>query len=732
MAVSFHGFSKALPTQIRIELREPPLVKSPPRAMTNGEFPSGIITAATQTNPVVVSVSGLTPVNNTYYRVVNSQGMRELNNVIKLTNVSGQTGEVHVDFENFPDSNLNGIEATAYVPNSASICQLEQGSGTAHKYVVGNGLNLVREMDVLGARCDRVALVDMGSYAVTGLTITALSYEAEPYDMGLGGNGTSGLKDMQPFRFFVWLTFSAPIADGSYTITFPAGLGLSPQAITVNDKTTRGHALAANQIGHKPGDESKIAALHLKVPQGANDGAVDLVSTFSIADWHLIDANGTVVYSKGAAPVLRINGTTAEAGRSLELVAHDPLGPNGIAITNIVTGNPTTITAPGHGLTTGTQAGVLLVKGVQSSNNRLNTRVKAASFLTVTRIDDDTITYPFDTTGFTAYGGGGYLVTGYLTNLVGVPVWHLDFSDFVTAGVYRIWIPGFGVSDPINLDAFAWARWIKMQGDVQYNQSSGRALDGRSGYTRGADGKVGVDGRNAMPWLKVQHSFLKEQQSGKITAPMGSKFMTGASADEAWGGNHDAGDWDRLIGDFHADVVLQLLGLLSAIPKATRRMEMGLPKARDTIGGIYTRNLFCDPLEVAVWQVDWVRRCQAVDGGTPSVLQFNTSLSHPMWLRGYCSSSNANIDFVVGAPGPYSTASFAAMAAMIAWHMYEFGYTDLGDTWKAAAIAAYNYVTTVVAHSPSVADYYSAQKPVFDEIPNTMISANPLKFSVYT
>lgn len=228
------------------------------------------------------------------------------------------------------------------------------------------------------------------------------------------------------------------------------------------------------------------------------------------------------------------------------------------------------------------------------------------------------------------------------------PVYRLEFSDFTRPGNYRVCIAGacsisFPISDNVWLKPFRTA----MLGF--FNQRSGmalgppwtawkrpRALHPDDGFIARQSGATLMDTSMGLN-LKKRNSFeaLREEATN-VTVP------------GAWGGWHDAGDWDRRIQHLHA--ALDLLMLVELRPELAS-VELGIPESGDGIADI---------VDEALWSIDFYARLQKPDGGIPGGIE---SANHPQFGD---SSWTERQDLFVYAPDPWSSWLFAAAAGRAA------------------------------------------------------------------
>jgi hypothetical protein len=739
MAVTHYETSLITPKLICLEFRDPALVRPQIRAATVAEKGSGgvfqnyTIVSVSTGNPAVFTVDrAITEPNGTYIRISQSQGLYDINCTGYMTSISGSTFQLNIhNFDNF--ILYNGAHGGTYTANSAIMCRLATGTGSTRKYIIGRNLDKVKEMDYFpSTHIAHEPLLVLGNYSIPGKTLDFVGLEKNVCDVGLTGvtYTTDDVRHVTSLSYCIYLRATTDFANGNYTVTLPASLG-GTLNITINDKVTRCKSMAVNTIGHKPGDESKLAALAQYVPQYDNYGSVIFLSEFSIPNYYLLDSGKNTVWTSSGPPVLRLGNTSNEVGGTLDSIGADPLR-YGVAVQNVTPGNPTQIQANGHGIV-GTQTGtVLFVQGIWLSGAD---NLYYQTNISLTRVDDNNLTANINTTGATAYRGGGIVTKNYSVNYAGTHSYQMDFSDFVPASSddpYYLYIPGFGISDPIYIRDRAWAEVAAISIKGMYNQATGLAKDGRFGRTHQAGARVGVGGVTEILSTYLPHHLWNEQYQGRVRAmPAPMRFISGTAPDTVWGGNEDAGDWDRLTDGYHIAMMVEMMGPMALAPLASRYSNFNYPATKDTIGGAtYPRKFLCDWIDVALWYIDMARRTQAVDGGIYSCIQFNMGSSVFSERIGRQPSWDTNTGWIAMPPTHSSTIQYAYAAAILAWHLREMGDTALSNTYLASAELAYSYTTAVEALTHE-ADNHPNARTAYTEQPVAMSSANPLTFTVH-
>ena len=158
-------------------------------------------------------------------------------------------------------------------------------------------------------------------------------------------------------------------------------------------------------------------------------------------------------------------------------------------------------------------------------------------------------------------------------NFNGTAVAPLDFSDFHTPGRYRLVVDGVGCSYPFEIGPDVWKKAFQVQMKGFYNQRSGIALGPPyTNLVRPADFHPGVP--DTVSITQSSYSILDGGDPQKDLA----KGDTGEPVPEAWGGYHDAGDWNpRRITHMRTTTFWQLQ-LLELFPAYFKALPLHIPR----------------------------------------------------------------------------------------------------------------------------------------------------------
>ncbi|MGA2033558.1 MAG: glycoside hydrolase family 9 protein [Thermoguttaceae bacterium] len=274
-------------------------------------------------------------------------------------------------------------------------------------------------------------------------------------------------------------------------------------------------------------------------------------------------------------------------------------------------------------------------------------------------------------------------------NFNGTSVSPIDFSEFKTPGRYRIMVEGVGCSYPFEIGPKAWqqAFWVQMKGF--YNQRSGIELGPPyTDFIRPACWKPGVN--DCMPITQSTYSVVDGNPNVQANLAAGD---TGKPVPEAWGGYHDAGDWNPRRIDHMRTTTFWQLELLQLFPDYFGPLKLNIPD--DAPGP--------DLLKECLFELDLFRRLQLPDGGCRYGIETNGDpgggeVSWKQHMPGY-----------VFAPDIYSSYIFAAVAARAAQVLAAYD-EDLAKTYREAALQAMRWAEADRARRKA--------KGAWDKIPN--------------
>lgn len=580
------------------------------------------------------------------------------------------------------------------------------GAGSSYAWVVGQK-NGVQKMFLKFGDTKPTAFLNRATVdnpanwpTIGGQTVTAVYRKTYPLDQGISLEGGSQfLVSTMEHQLFVQLSGNLP-QGGPYTISCAGAFPST--AFTFSDTTTRAVGLQASVVGARPSDQSKIANFSLWIPGRGTEGRVNLPVDYGLSSFELINQAGVTVFS--GTMTQYIAPTEQEGSIPLTDYASSTVPPK--VATGISRQNPCRVTVPSHGFTTG-QKKILRNFGI-AGGNYFDESMDGATF-TITVIDANTFSIPVDTSGRpTAYTAGVFdsghdsLVYDVISaNYYNTTVNHADFSGFTTAGLYRVRIPGLGVSDEFPISATARLDDAVTAMKAYYNQLSGVALDDAiGGWERPVDFKHGVNGVSIL-YSKLPAYFSHEaftSASGspyESDSPGASPWITATTVPNWTISIRDAGDWDYHCYR-HCIMAYWLVefGYLQ-LPSNLRDVELGFPKASTLLGSTYSGiDSLGSAVHMALAQLDTFRSNQQADGRVYGGFQFGPSANSgggSLIEPSYCTTQNV---FVLEGD-PESTLHYALAAAKMAHMFSTLGFSTLATTWQTSALAAWNWAETM-------------------------------------
>lgn len=265
------------------------------------------------------------------------------------------------------------------------------------------------------------------------------------------------------------------------------------------------------------------------------------------------------------------------------------------------------------------------------------------------------------------------------TNTTLAEVHELDLSALTRPGNYRACVAGIGCSYPFDVSEDVWASAFRVSARYLLHGRSGELLDPAT-----ADHERPRDHHPADPWVTVRVSTTPlmdtanglngddENNFDRLIAGLLPEDQTLGL--EAWGGYHDAGDWDRRIQHLEASILL--LDLVDLFPETFVSFDLGIPSD----GGVP------DLVEEALQHIDFYRRLQLRSGddigGVRGGIEHD---AHPR--QGEASWQDTNLT-IAYAPDPWSSWLYAGAAATLAHVCNGIGRTDLAQTYRESAEAA--------------------------------------------
>ena len=324
---------------------------------------------------------------------------------------------------------------------------------------------------------------------------------------------------------------------------------------------------------------------------------------------------------------------------------------------------------------------------------------------------------------------GGVVRRLHRANRAGTYNYLIDFSDWRSGkpGMYRVQIPGLGVSDAFPVRDSVWHEVAKTLWMGLYNQRNGMALSSKiGGFERPAAFRNGVNGvvihRSLLPGFFGSESGF----GGPIESALGSNPPWATNEVVDWGGGHqDAADWDSILNS-HSHIYWIMLDIVERVP-AARQVRFGTPRSSELIGDIYdaASDSLPDLVHEAIWGLETWRRTQRNDGSVFGGLQFGSRSGSSVGGGGatlFESSWTWRHDSHLMAPDHVQTFQYAASAAKLSKVLRLFGHLSLSDAWLASAEAAWDWADKLYKNWSERHAYYSHIAAKMNW-PETIISA---------
>lgn len=379
----------------------------------------------------------------------------------------------------------------------------------------------------------------------------------------------------------------------------------------------------------------------------------------------------------------------------------------------------------------------------------------------VTVVDSLNVTIPLNSSGYSNFTTGTYNTSlggvenvaykTFNTNRAGCAVYQCDYSSFAPAiaGNYYLYIPGWGISDPIPISTTQWAANASLHHKGIYNLRLGMALDGRAGFTRGVallDGNAGLQNY----WSNLPAIFSTESGTFNATASLNLRILSGMGAFtssvlysgttwQPWGttnratgsrpGHQDAGDNDDLTID-HAPAWGGLAWVFEAIQNLKGAASCVTPFTVPLSSAVCDPTLFAGTDAAApLWHemVWWGESLRTMQNTNPVDTVLYGSVPGGYGI-GHFSQQTANapepIDYYHGtdpsgttpnhgpvgaflyAPDHLSGLYVVQFFAKLAIISYAYGFASVGDAYKTAATLLYNWCQGIATNTTTRDAYY--------------------------
>lgn len=551
---------------------------------------------------------------------------------------------------------------------------------------------------------DRVAMDNPANYPVIGgRTVTNVYRLTMPYEEARFGSG----QNHAVMEHKLYLEFDGDLPDGDYTLsivgnTFPA------TQFTLDDKFTRGCAISSTQLGHRPGDGFKKAYMQIWLPNGPNEGDVDLVGDHGVSEFHIINTRREIVFTGTVEQIA--TPSTSEPTYVNTYFPSMNTAPQTATAANSATD---TITKSGHGYSTGQ---IKLFRGFAGTN------LEGVPWY-VTVVDTNNFTVQgFDVNtnlptgvGFTGTwvpntyiaAHDGKIYDTVLRNRYATHVFGLDYSAFVPndpAERYKVWVPGFGVSDEFMIHDAIYFKYAKNAMKGLYHQCIGIPLDADvGGWDRSVWGRDGVNGCQVFESMLPGNMHYENVFASPVplSTDTYTPWITSTRVVGFFGLLGDAGDHDFHVQRHLPRATIMLDMAYERMPSAVRDLQFGFPKASTTWD--YTTmyddiDAMGDIVHIVLHFIEPLRRTQKIDGRVYAGMNYSNPLAEisdgkagssvdPSWL----SPHNPHLL----AADHYSNFCYAALAAKLGKIFQAAGHTTLGQTWIDSAALAFQWAETI-------------------------------------
>jgi endoglucanase len=284
-----------------------------------------------------------------------------------------------------------------------------------------------------------------------------------------------------------------------------------------------------------------------------------------------------------------------------------------------------------------------------------------------------TFTLRDDTTGAVAFTGAVETILGVdqkekmfrEENFPRTAVARLDFSAFQKPGRYRVCVEGIGSGYPFEIGPKVWGKAFLTQMRGLYNERSGVALGPPYTSFKKPRDFHPADG------VRVTRSTYSALEAGGEAFEKLAKGDTGQPVPGAWGGYHDAGDWNPRRAT-HLQVTLAQLEIFDMFPEVFAVLRLNIPPGPPRVPDVLTEALF---------EIDCFQRLQEPDGSVSYGIETpgDPIDGEVSWLQ--------SMPAYVYAADPSSSWVYASAAARASKLLAKYD-PDLAATYRASALKA--------------------------------------------
>ena len=256
-------------------------------------------------------------------------------------------------------------------------------------------------------------------------------------------------------------------------------------------------------------------------------------------------------------------------------------------------------------------------------------------------------------------------------DLTGSDVFAADFSKYKEPGRYTICVMSLGCSLEFDIADDVWLDLTSKVARATYHQRSAISLGPPYTSVQRPRPRHPDDGNLV---TKTDFSLLEAEKGNYSNAF--EKIVSNDTeeiAENAWGGHHDAGDWDRRIK--HLWYARSALDLAVSYPELYSDLTFNIPESENNIPDI---------LDEGIWTIDLFMRMQAADGAVSGGVEAS---EHPD--KG-AASWTSELRLFQFKPDPWSSYIYAGVVAEYSVELEKYD-TELAVNYKNSALAAMNW-----------------------------------------
>lgn len=274
----------------------------------------------------------------------------------------------------------------------------------------------------------------------------------------------------------------------------------------------------------------------------------------------------------------------------------------------------------------------------------------------------------------------------------------IDFSSLKTAGTYHIEVDGVGRSNSFEVAETHWGDTFELAMSGFYHQRSGIPLE-QPYTTWERPSSLDPDDGLVVTQSRLKITDTSEGYKGGVSHGVGldPQYDTGVVVENAQGGWHDAGDWDRRTQ--HLEAARKMIEGFENAPEFHESVILNIPEATNDIP---------DVLDEAIYGASVFRRLQAADGGVSGGIE---STGSPRLGDGSWHDTNRVFAY---AKDVWTTWEYAATAAKISFALKAYNVAE-SAAWQESAIRAMNWAeaqneptdsTTLLSRNIAAAELY--------------------------